>query len=317
MTTPHHPTIDEFTRLETTRMFLGIIAGAGGINKVHHNRVPTALDEQTVIRMNRDTLYSYAIVDLAQGATITMPNSGGRYASLMIVNHDHFINEVIHDAGTHTLTIDKHGTRWVLAALRVFVDPNDPADVAAANDVQDGFAVAAFSEELPSMPDIDMEAFEEMRHAVLACSKFLPDARRCFGSKDEVEPVRHLLGTAFGWGGLPEYEAFYANVVPGLPVGEYQMVLRDVPCDAFWSISLYNADGFFEAAPDGTGLCSVNNVTGVHEADGSVIVRFGGDGSKPNTLRIMDGWNFIVRVYRARQEVLDGTWQVPAVEPVG
>ena len=35
-----------------------------------------------------------------------------------------------------------------------------------------------------------------------------------FGTRDRVDPVRHLIGTAAGWGGNPEKDAFYPNVTP-------------------------------------------------------------------------------------------------------
>jgi hypothetical protein len=37
------------------------------VNKWKHLRTPTAIDEQTVIGMNRDTLYSLAVLDISQG----------------------------------------------------------------------------------------------------------------------------------------------------------------------------------------------------------------------------------------------------------
>lgn len=60
---------------------------------------------------------------------------------------------------------------------------------------------------------------------------------------------------------------------------------------------------------------SVNSVTAAREADGGVVVHFGGpDDGRPNRLRIMDGWNFIVRLYRPHAEVLDGRWTFPSLE---
>ena len=67
-----------------------------------------------------------------------------------------------------------------------------------------------------------------------------------FGRKDDVDPVRHLIGTAYGWGGLPDDGGVLHHVEPGLPVGDYELTVGDVPVDGFWSISVYNAEGFFE-----------------------------------------------------------------------
>ncbi len=134
-----------------------------------------------------------------------------------------------------------------------------------------------------------------------------------FGAKKDVDPVRHLLATAAGWGGLPDREASYIGIEPGKPVGEYKLTVRDVPVDGFWSISVYNADGFFEA--NERDAYSVNNVTATPNSDGTVTVHFGGCGDdRPNCLPITDGWNFTVRLYRPRPEVLDGTWTFPSIE---
>lgn len=43
------------------------MAQAGGLNRWQHSRTPTPLDQQPVIRMNRDTLYSSAVVDIREG----------------------------------------------------------------------------------------------------------------------------------------------------------------------------------------------------------------------------------------------------------
>lgn len=308
-------TVDNFVHAETARMMANLMAGAGGVNRFHHVRVPTPLDQQTVVRMNRDTLYSFAVVDLADGAVLVVPDAGERYLSVAVVNQDHYTNQLIHTPGEHHLDISAHDTRYVTVACRVLADPADPADVAAANAVQDGLSVTAASAEPMPMLDYEPESFDAVRAALLALGRTMTGATGMFGTRDEVDPVHHLIGTAMGWGGLPESEAFYATVAPGLPVGEYQLVIGDVPVDAFWSISLYNAEGFFETSDQGG--CSINQLTALAEPDGSVVVHLGerSDG-RPNFLRLMDGWNYTVRLYRPRPEVLDGTWSFPPVKPI-
>ena len=101
-------------------------------------------------------------------------------------------------------------------------------------------------------------------------------------------------------------------MAPELPVGSYELTVRDVPVDGFWSISVYNAAGYFE--PNDAGVYSVNSVTGVENDDGSMTVRFGDHGDLPNSIPITEGWNYLVRLYRPRPKILDGTWQFPAID---
>ena len=305
--------VDNFVVAETARMMGNLMASGGGINRFHHVRVPTPLDHQTVVRMNRDTLYSFAVVDLADGATLTIPDSAGRYLSVAVVNADHYINGVLHDPGEYRLDVAEFGTRYVALVARVLADPADPTDVLAANAIQDGLSVTAGSAVPLTIPDYDQDSFDTVRAALLTLGRTVDGATGMFGRRNDVDPVRHLIGTAIGWGGLPDSEAYYITVEPGLPVGEYRLVVRDVPVEAFWSISVYNAEGFFDEGDEGG--CSVNQFTAVPEDDGSVVVHFGGCGDgRPNCLRIMDGWNYTVRLYRPRSAILDGSWRFPAIE---
>ena len=77
---------------------------------------------------------------------------------------------------------------------------------------------------------------------------------------------------------------------------------------------MYNKDGFFEK--NARNAYTVNNVTARPNADGSVTIQFGGDESVPNGIPIMPGWNYVVRMYRPRQEIRDGTWKFPEAQPV-
>jgi hypothetical protein len=306
--------VDNFARAESDRMFAAIQQDAGAVNRWLHYRVPTPLDRQTVIRMNRDTLYSAAVVDISAGAAITIPDAGRRYMSVMVVNQDHYVNRVFHRPGTHELTTGEFGTRYVLAAIRVLVDPADPADITAVNALQDRFGLQANSADPFVTPAYDRTSFDATRTALLELAKGGSSLSRAFGSKDSVNPVHHLLATAAGWGGLPEHEATYVGVNPALPPGAYRITVRDVPVDGFWSVSLYNADGFFE--PNDRDAYSVNNITATPDADGSITINFGGCGEdRPNCLPVMDGWNYVIRLYRPRAEILNGTWSFPAIEP--
>ena len=62
---------------------------------------------------------------------------------------------------------------------------------------------------------------------------------------------------------------------------------------------------------------SLNNLTAKPDADGSVTIQFGGCGDATgNCIPIVPGWNYTVRLYRPRKEILDGTWKFPEAQAV-
>lgn len=305
---------DNFVRAETAAQFDRTLEMTGGVNQFAHLREPTPLDKQNVIRMNRDTLYSAAIVDISKGATLTVPDAGERYLSVMAVNEDHYINKVIDKPGEYKLKVEEFGTPYVNLAVRTLVNASDPADVKEANALQDQLKIEAVSANPYTHPAYDEASYKVTYEALLVLGKGMKDARATFGRKEDVGPVRHLLGTAWGWGGLPEEEAYYLNVEPGLPVGAYQLTVSDVPVDAFWSVSVYNKDGYFEANEQNA--YSVNNLTATPNEDGSVTIHFGGDSKSVNHLPITEGWNYTVRFYKPRRDILAGKWRFPDAMPV-
>lgn len=303
-------TVENFVRAETDVMFDSIVADGGGTGRWTIRREPTPLDHQPIIRLNRDTLYSGVVVDVSGGATLTLPDPAGRYMSAMVVNQDHYIPVLLHEGGTYELTPEQCGSAFVMIGIRFLVDPENPEDVADVNRLQDLCHVSSAAGADFTHPDYDPASHAEVRGHVLALAKGLPSYRGAFGDVTETDPVHHLLGAAAGWGGLPEREAMYLNVEPRLPVGDYSLVVGQVPVDAFWSISVYNRDGYFE--PNSRHVNTVNSVTARREADGSTVVRFG-SGDQPNTIPVTEGWNYLVRLYRPRPEALTGDWTFPAL----
>lgn len=100
-----------------------------------------------------------------------MPDGGDRYMSAMVVNQDHYVIAVLHDPGEHQLRFDQVGTPYVLLAVRTLVDPADPADVAAANGLQDQLRVRAESAEPFVLPDCDEASFAATRNPLLELAK--------------------------------------------------------------------------------------------------------------------------------------------------
>jgi hypothetical protein len=308
-------TVDNFIRAETD-LYFGNGAKDGGTGKFNHNRQPTPIDKQPVIRMNRDTLYSGAVFDLDAGpVTITLPDAGSRFMSMQIIDQDHYTPMVVYRAGPVTLSKDTIGTRYVMAAVRTLVDPNDPKDVAQVHALQDAISVSQRNPGKFEDPGWDQASQKKVRDALLTLGTTLPDSKGMFGTREQVDPVRRLIGAAMAWGGNPEKDATYLTVTPpnNDDTSPRRLTVKDVPVDGFWSVSVYNDQGYFEKNP--YDAYSVNNITGRKDADGSMTIQFGGcDGKIPNCLPITKGWNYLVRLYRPHAEILDGTWKFPEAQ---
>jgi hypothetical protein len=305
-------TPDNFNRAETDINF-GFIVKDGALGKFVHKRELSPID-YPVVRPNRDTLYSMSVFDLDPGpVTLTLPDPGKRFLSLQVTDQDHYTQQVLYGGGRHTFTRDTIGTRYVALGIRILVDPADPEDVNQVHRLQDAVQV-----EQPAgpgkfeVPNWDPVSRKKVRDALLVLNETVPDTKRMFGARNEVDPVRHLIGTAMGFGGNPEKDALYLNVTPEKNDGKsvYRMEVKDVPVDGFWSISVYDGDGRF--VKNDRDAYTLNNITAKKAEDGSVTIRFGGcDGKIPNCLPIMKGWNYMVRLYRPRAEILNGAWIFP------
>jgi hypothetical protein len=309
-------TADNFVRAESDT-YTANLAKEGGLGKLLHRREPAPIQSQTVIRLNRDTLYTSGVFDLDAGpVTISLPDAGQRFMSLQSISQDHYATTA-YGAGPHTLTRDAVGTRYVVVGIRTLVNPADPEDVRKVHALQDAMTVSQASSGNLETPPWDPAGQKKVRDALLVLATTLPDTKRMFGTKEQVDPVRHLIGSASAWGGNNEKDALYLNIVPGRNDGTtvYRLTVKDVPVDGFWSVSLYNADGYYQ--PNPYNAYSLNNITADKAADGSVAVQFGGcDGKIANCLPTMPGWNYMVRLYRPRAEILNGTWAFPGPEPI-
>jgi len=94
----------------------------------------------------------------------------------------------------------------------------------------------------------------------------------------------------------------------------HALTVKDVPVDGFWSVTVYDDKGFMRE--NDQHAYSFNNVTAARNADGSVTINFGGGPDATNNLPIVAGWNYIVRMYRPRAEISDGSWSFPKAAPV-
>lgn len=310
-------TILNYIRAESDVQIKGYAKKAGGVGRFLHMREPYSVENQTTIRGNRDTLYSMAVFDLTTPVTITKPDSPDRFQSLLVISQDHFMPVLKHGGGEVVLTEDSVGTRYALALFRTFADPNDPEDMMKAHALQDAIKFEQASPGTLELPDWDMESFEETRNALNVLADKLSDFSDGFGKKGQVDPIMQLMATSYGWGGNPPRGAKYVGVVPEKNDGKTAYTLtmpEDVPVEGFWSVTLYNKDGFF--TPNRLNAYSVNNVTGKKNSDGSMTIHFGGDPDAENHLPITEGWSYVIRLYLPGTAAIEGGWTAPAPELV-
>jgi len=309
--------VDNYNRAQTD-VYFGQIVKAGAFGKFRHGRELAPIVSHGIVRPNRDTLYSFAVFDFDAGpVAVTLPDAGKRFMVMQVVNEDQYTPAVFYGAGGHTLTKEGIGTRYGLVVVRMLLDPANPQDVPQIHALQDVLTASQQSHGKFEIPDWDPASLKKVHAALLRLGETISDTRRMFGATDQVDPVRHLVGTALVWGGLPEKDALYLPVTPARNDGAtvHKLTVKDVPVDGFWSITVYNAEGYLE--PNQYHAYAVNNMTARKGADGSVTIQFGGcDGEIANCLPIMKGWNYTVRLFRPRPEILDGTWQFPDARPV-
>ncbi|WP_342622517.1 DUF1254 domain-containing protein [Pseudomonas alkylphenolica] len=310
-------TVDNFVRAETDRYF-GLTAKRGGFGTFSHWRNLIPVDRPTVIRPNRDTLYSTAVFDMDAGpVSVTLPDAGERFMSLVMIDEDHQVIGVHYGAGEYRLKRADVSTRYVMFGVRTLINPADPQDLTKIAALQD--AIVARQDGGPGqfqVPNWDEASRAQIRKTLLALGSTLEDSRGMFGKREDVDPVRHLIGSAMAWGGNPEKDAYYQVVTPQLNDGKtpYQLDVSNVPAGAFWSISVYNAQGQFQKNPQEA--YALNNLTARKGEDGKVSVRFGGcEATVANCLPIMPGWNYMVRFYQPAKAVLDGSWKLPEAHP--
>ncbi len=307
---------NNFAHVETNLTMHRILKATNGVNQWVHIKQPTPIDKQKIIRMNRDTLYSIAIVDVSKGAIITMPDAGKRYISMAVINTDGYTNIVKIGAGKYELNKENVHTNHALIIARIFVDANNAQDVKEANKLQDLYKIESKNNASISSVSWNMDEYKNVYNSLLSLFKVAKDAHDMFGPKKEVDSIYFLVGTAGGFGGLPSKNAVYYNYnQPETKAKSYKMSLKEVPVNAFWSFTVYNKDGYLFNSK--YGLSNLNSATSKPNADGSYTLYFGMcEKHKENCLAIEDGWNGILRLYEPQEQVINGSWPLPSITPL-
>jgi hypothetical protein len=299
-------TEDSYPTDETSRQML-LTQSLAGVNRFSHKRKLTPTDDQPVVRMNRDTYYSMAVVNVSEGATVTLPKvPQGKYISLQPVTEDHRIQPMSYGPGTYELATHT-GTHLV-----VIVRLDATFSEAEAARYQDQAVISAKSEKMFSAEPVDPESFKRVENALKAKTPMLVERDGILALRggftaptDESRGLhdedKYQIMAAGGWGGAQWKDNIY-EVSGGYPSSVcHQATFTDPQNGAFWSFTVYDRAGFMFSD-----LANVSSDTATPNADGTYTVSFGCGKDAPNNLPTANSsgeFTLAVRHYQPSERV--------------
>ncbi|MFD2167451.1 DUF1254 domain-containing protein [Thalassotalea euphylliae] len=282
-------TTDNYPTHETSRQLVKI-QDKVGVNTFDHKRQLTPTDQQPVVRMNRDTYYSFSVVDVSKGAYVTLPEiDKGKYMSLEVVTLDHRVQPMVYGAGNHDL--NTHIGDHVYALVRLDATYTQEE----ANAIQDKMKITAKSDNLFTSVQVDKASFEKVENSLKAKMPGIlksqgPEATYGMftaptdGSKELFTKEKYAVGAAIGWGGAQLVDNVY-EVSGNYPADKcHQATFEDPKNKAFWSVTVYDKKGFMF-----NDLANVSSNTAKPNADGTYTVSFGCGKDAVNNIPTMEG----------------------------
>ncbi len=272
------------------------------INEWEHKLKLMTYQTQTVVRQNRDTLYSKALVDVSKGATFSVEKSD-QYQTLHVLDSNHREIFVLYsDSDVRTKKIDmsdlsQGADTHVYVVLRTAM-PNgeSPEAYKIANKLQLSAKIQANSAK-PYVPKgFNQESREKTRLALepKLLTFSIPNA---FGTVDAKNVTKYdaTIGVGIGWGGFSTAHAHYKILIAQDRNGAPQTMTFPAPKfkkGGFFSITTYGPDAYIHADKYALNMHEMKK-----NQDGSYTVNFNRPGEN-NNIEIMKGWTAALRMYR-------------------
>jgi hypothetical protein len=293
-------TEDNYPTLETSRQILknqDVI----GVNNFLHKRQLTPTDNQPVVRMNRDTYYSLAVINVSKGASITLPKiPKGKYISIQPVTEDHRIQAMQYGSGTFNLTTHIGDFLYVVVRL------DSTFSEAEAKKYQDQMVIKANAEGKFKSTKVNEVSLNKVENALKALTPTImkrDGGEATFGmftdprdsSNKLFTKEKYAAGAALGWGGAQLVDNIY-EISGNYPIDKcYQATFADPEDKAFWSFTVYDKKGFMF-----NDLANVSSNTATINKDGTYTVSFGCGSDEPNNIETKNDsgvFNLAVRHY--------------------
>ncbi len=299
-------------------------AQLGAINQFYHHRKPMELDKQPAVLMNRDTLYSFAIIDATHGATVSVPKGDGRYVSIHLMQHDHVTDNVYYGGGEYTID-PATVTDFLVVNIRSQVNPNDPADIAKANAIQDQYQITFPDGYTPKKFQVIDWNEAELKTLTYEYVK-LADSRgvsRTMGARGTIAQEDINVGAAAATGLLPDQHAWYSFKTYEVSKATCYAATYPVPGMTdpelgFYSMTIYGDDLYLKTEKGS----SLSNHELVPDDGGkSFTLHFGtpgtcGSDAKNLLIAPTDNWTLAFRVYMPDRSVQDNEYVLPEPKPV-
>ncbi len=306
-------TPENYSTAEVDITFQSIV-GEVGSNKFRHDRSLIPLDKQPAVTMNRDTIYSFGIFYAPKGLTITLPKSkDGRYQSAMIMQNDHYIDQVFYGAGTYEIKV---ATEFTGIAIRTQVDATNPDDVNYVNTLQDQIVVTFPKGTTPKEfkpRDWDLKSLETLRAKYQEEAKALPNLNATSGARGTLDPHMQRLGVSVALGLLPPQHAVYIYRDFGLSGAQCYEATYTQPVfnkGGFFSLTMYGADKYIKSEKS-----TLNNRVIKYNKDGSFTMHYGSENACGKVLNRLstpgDNWYLGMRIYRPGDSIIKGDYKTP------
>jgi hypothetical protein len=245
--------VDEsnFTIAETDRYFVDHVA-EHPVNTFRHSREMSSVDNQFVVRENRDVMYSHAVVDISEGATLINPE-WDVFSVIQVIDENQYTIASIYPGEQRTFTPEDVALgHHLFLNMRTGVRSLDEAGFAEAHRHQDAVRIEAGASKPYQAKGFDKKSLDATRARLKARMAEADKPQFYFGTREEVEPTQFLIASAVGIFGLPIKDAAYLNTIQ--PVGAAKdgapskITLPVPPLDfdkgGFFSVTTYDSKGW-------------------------------------------------------------------------
>lgn len=294
-----------FTIAETD-LYMSDLAKEVPVNTFRHSREMSSKDHQFVVRENHDVMYSHAVVDVSQGATIINPD-WDVYSSIEVFDENQYTIAVIYPGQKQTFTSkDLALGTHVFLNMRTGIRTFDAKGYEEAHKHQNAVVIDAKSSKPYVAKGFDRTSQDVVRAALKARQAEITHTQYAFGTRKVVEeyPTIFLISSAVGIFGLPVKDAAYITQIQpsdDLKSGTCSSLTLPVPPlqfdkGGFFSVTTYDEKGWI--AKDKFAL---SNRQAKPNKDGSYSFYFNCSG-KQNNIDVVPNWNIIIRLYRPNSE---------------